>query len=877
MRALLERAVAGERQVAFITGEPGCGKTSLIRGFAAIVREQGADFAAGHCFERLGTGEAFAPVFEAIGTLCDDERGRKVPEILARFAPTWRQQLPWLEPSEGPREGLRPGSTDGTERMYREACEFLEALTRETPLVLVLEDMHWSDHATVELLSAVAHRGRPARLLVIATYRSAEVQHTGHPIFTLKRDLVPRRIGTEIAVAGLDERAVGRFLERRCPGAVFPDHLPNWLRSRTAGNPLFLANLLDDWEDRGIVRQNGGQWELGVQNPGSEPSVPKMVRELVEGRIARLSLEERRVLEAFSVAGSEIRTSVVALALDLPEIEVEACAERLARREQILDANDELPRRDPGQSSDYCFHHEIYRDVVYQGIPRALRASLHLQFGRALEAQPGGAASAQAAQLALHFEQGRDFPRAVTYHDKAAANVAHRFAYREALQYLDRAFALAEFLSGPERTTARLRLFERRGLIRRASNDLKGANGDFVALADCARDCGLHDLELTAHDYRASINSWVDRDSCLAASDAALALVPKIVDGRRQADARGRSAYWNLLWRDWNNGDAAAIATAVDVARTAGDRSNFAHHAVRHCLILAMTSNYEAACQLGDEFSSLDLQTNEAAEFLLGQFSRAWALLHAGRWGEMSAVVEQGLAVASNCGHRRWALLLSLEQAWLFEQAFDFPSAVAVADGALREARELNLGFGELFALVARGSALFGMGKTDDALTDFRSAQSLLNAGPRLLGWCWRLPVELGLGECFLRRRELDEARQAATRLRAYAAEPGERTYLAHASRLIVELSALEGKSLELTQALSAMESAAGEGLIPLARWRIDATLARIGRGLRDRRAEQGGLGALGQLARSLGEGHPLAPGFVSRAVASAGGNGLVQ
>jgi DNA-binding winged helix-turn-helix (wHTH) protein len=203
----LEQAIQGMRHLVFVTGEPGIGKTALVEAFAAQVSSTSSVRTVHvECIERYGTGEAYLPILEAIGSLCRAPEGYRLIAILQRHAPTWLRQMPWLMESEN-HDTLQhrlPNSTP--ERMLRELVEVIEALAAETPLVLILEDLHWSDYSTLDLVSFLARGQEPARLLVIGTYRPVEVIINGHPLKVVKQTLELQRRCVELPLELLSQR-----------------------------------------------------------------------------------------------------------------------------------------------------------------------------------------------------------------------------------------------------------------------------------------------------------------------------------------------------------------------------------------------------------------------------------------------------------------------------------------------------------------------------------------------------------------------------------------------------------------------------------------------------------------------------------------------
>jgi DNA-binding winged helix-turn-helix (wHTH) protein len=190
LRGWLERALSGERQVVFVVGEPGIGKTTLVEAFLAQAAEtHDLWIGRGQCLEHYGAGEVYLPVLEALGRLARGADGEQLVQLLRRQAPTWLVQMPALM-EDAEREALTRQLYSSTqERMARELAEAIDALTAERPLVLWLEDLHWSDLSTVDALAMLAWRREPARLLVVGTYRPADAIASGHPLRALAGEL----------------------------------------------------------------------------------------------------------------------------------------------------------------------------------------------------------------------------------------------------------------------------------------------------------------------------------------------------------------------------------------------------------------------------------------------------------------------------------------------------------------------------------------------------------------------------------------------------------------------------------------------------------------------------------------------------------------
>jgi DNA-binding winged helix-turn-helix (wHTH) protein len=210
------QAGQGVRQVCFVTGEAGIGKTAVVEAFAAQVgTNPHVWLAQGQCVEHYGTREAYLPVLEALGQLVRAPGGARLVALLRQQAPTWLVQLPWLL-TEADRQQFQHELQGTTrERMLRELAEVVETLAAETPLVLVLEDLHWSDYATLDLLALLARRRAPARLLLLGTYRPVDVIVQAHPLRPVAQTLQQQGYCQELLLEPLSAGEVAAYLHGR--------------------------------------------------------------------------------------------------------------------------------------------------------------------------------------------------------------------------------------------------------------------------------------------------------------------------------------------------------------------------------------------------------------------------------------------------------------------------------------------------------------------------------------------------------------------------------------------------------------------------------------------------------------------------------------
>ncbi len=458
----LDKALNGERQLVFVTGEPGIGKTTVVEAFLEQVATEGSLWIGrGQCIEHYGAGEGYMPVLEALGRLCREPSGSHFLELLAQQAPTWLVQMPALL-SRTALEALQRKTAGATrERMLREMAEALEALTAERPLVLRLEDLHWSDYSTLELLSVLARRREAARLLVMGTYRPVEMLADGHPLRTVKQELLVHRQCVELPLRLLSEGHVAEYLARRFEvgahgqwksqaEAVPLQELVRTVHQRTEGNPLFMVNVVDYLAAQGGLGESAEKVQVGI--PGN-------LRQMIEEQIHRLSSAERRVLEVASIAGAEFSAAAVAAGAEAALGEVEEQCAGLVRREHFLRTRGTEEWPDGTVAARYGFLHALYQDVLYERVTAGQCIELHRRIGEREEQAYGERAREIAVALAVHFERGRDYRRAIHYLQQAGENALRRSAHQEAIQLVTRGLELLKtWPEAPERTQHELTL-----------------------------------------------------------------------------------------------------------------------------------------------------------------------------------------------------------------------------------------------------------------------------------------------------------------------------------------------------------------------------------------------------------------------------------
>jgi DNA-binding winged helix-turn-helix (wHTH) protein len=460
LRELWRRALAGQKQLVWIAGEPGVGKTTLIDTFLSELDPQ--SWVLGQCVERFGSGEPYMPVLDVLTSLCRRDAG--FSRQLRELAPAWLLQLPSLC-TESDRAALR-GQLAGAnqERMVRELRELMEAYSAEHPLLLVTEDLHWSDEASLHLMDHFVRRKGQARILWLGTFRLTEVVATDHPLKALRHELRLHKLCEEILLDPFSEQELAAYIGQRLPALPVSDSFVRSLHSHTDGLPLFVVNVVDDL----LSQDKGGEELLAAVADASAPlQVPENLAGVIEKQIARLTPEQCRVLEAASVCGVEFRLPTVADALERELQWVSEHCEVLARRYHWIDILEVGRLADGTLDVRYAFRHALYRHVFYQRIGAATRAQWHHHIARSMERNrtSAGGIAISSVELAMHFESGRDLPAAVRHYGDAAESAISHFVPAEAVRLTTHALSLlSQCAEGIDRLELELSLQGRRGV-----------------------------------------------------------------------------------------------------------------------------------------------------------------------------------------------------------------------------------------------------------------------------------------------------------------------------------------------------------------------------------------------------------------------------
>ncbi len=435
------RARSGQRQVIFVSGMPGVGKTTTIHAALQDIGAANEDLlvARGQCLRLQGEAEPYLPILEALEQVLATIGEARFTMLARRYAPSWLVQLPWLVSADELRELRRALAASGTRRVLQDAVRLLERLSEEAPVALVLEDMQWADAATLDFLVALAARTTAARIMVVATYRPLEVSLTGHPVATVARSICAEARGVMLQLDSWPRVILEQYLDVRFADPRITSLLASPLEKHTRGNPLFVRETVDYLVEHAYVRASAGGWAIAPHLDLETLRLPNNVARIVHAWLAHQPTALVDALEAASLIDGPFTAQEVAAALGRPEREVDADFTTLAQHHRLIEAVGVGRWPDETITSAYTFSHALYQRAIAERVAPLRHQAFHRSIALRLEAAFRPALAKAAPRLALHFEAAGDEPKHADYLEIAAASAFGRYAYSEGAAYVQRA------------------------------------------------------------------------------------------------------------------------------------------------------------------------------------------------------------------------------------------------------------------------------------------------------------------------------------------------------------------------------------------------------------------------------------------------------
>jgi DNA-binding NarL/FixJ family response regulator len=828
LRATLAAALGGRGALVLISGEAGIGKTALAEVVLAEAGRRGALALVGRCYD-LSETPPFGPWTEIFGGLEVEDGAASLPAPL----------------------GSGDVAPDGT-ALFNRARGALAGIAARRPLALLLDDLHWADPASLDLLRHVARQVAAMPLLIVATYRADELTRI-HPLYVLLPVIVREASPVRLALQPIGRSGVALLVRKRYPLAdTDAERLVAYLDRRAEGNPFFIGEVLQALEEGRLLRPTddaGDRWILGDLGLAR---LPALVRQVIDGRAARLGDAARDLLAVASILGQVVPLGHWA---GLAEVSEEALlpvieAAGLARLVDIAE-----------DGASLRFVHALVREAVYAGIPPGQRRAWHRRAGELLATLP----NPDPDGVAYHFQQAGD-ARAVDWLGRSGIRARALYAPQTAIDHLTRALDLARQLGHVPPLT----LYRERGLAHETAGDFRRAQADFESALASARAAGDR-----RDEWRALLDLgrlWAGRD--YARTEAyygeALALARALDDPAILAHSLNCVGNWHVnadepflgerhhlealaLFRQL--GDQHGIAVTVDQLGMAHFLGGDMHRAVtraREAAALfrqlgdrqALASTLAWLCECGgwtggeatppvlhpaegQRFAEESVQLAREIGWLAGEafglLMLAASFCLQGEYGQALALGRHGLRLAEETGHGEWQTEAHFRLGSIHGDLLDADVARRHLERALVLARETDSR-----CLVRLVSGVLASQCVE--FGDLSYARTLLNS--QLLG-SGEVPLTAGQGRCWLTRAELalaegDPGRALEIAERLVPGDGGGERLIPHVWRARARALSALGRTGEALAILDGVRQAAAErGTTPLL-WRLHADAATI-------------------------------------------------
>jgi predicted ATPase/tRNA A-37 threonylcarbamoyl transferase component Bud32 len=829
------RVKGGQSVILAVTGEPGIGKTSLIEDFLHDLSARGerATVARGRCSETLAGSEAYLPILEVLDSLLHRSTGAALDATIKTVAPTWYVQVATRtteETSAGQLRETTPAASQ--ERMKRELGHLLQELSRVQPLVLFIDDLHWADVSTIDILNYLAGRFSDMRVLVLVSYRPSDLALAKHPFLNIRHDLQSRGLFEEVGISFLTAGDVERYLALQFPRHAFAPEFVTAIHTKTEGSPLFMADLVRYLRDTGSIAEERGTWVVARSISNAPRDLPESVRGMITRKIERVDERDRRLLVAASVQGHEFDSAIIAEASDLDAAEVEDRLDALERVHVFVRRGDELEFPDGTLTLKYQFVHVLYQNVLYASLQPTRRVTLSGKIARALTARHATEMPAAAGRLALLYETARDFASSARFFLIAANRAVSLFAFREALTLAERGLdGLKSLPDAPERQQVELALQMTRGLALRS---VKGWAAPELETAFARARELCQQLENPPELFPVLWNL-----AFFAMIRGELATVrEQIVTLRAQAEQTRNDAYLMSV----NHIDGVSLEFIGDIVESSRrlEGARELHDPDRHQSYTAM---------FGIDPGMVARAMSSRPLFSLGYPDRALArsreTIALGRSQRQPVTLVFALIVAQGIH--------------LYRGEAD--EAIALGDEIIALCREYEFPQEAEWARAFQGSALARKGRSAEAVAQLQDSLAAMKA---LRSGLVRTHFLGLLGDALLRAGRVDNGLQAIDEGFAHAERTSERGFVAELHRLRGELLLMQGDQAAAEESLNAALAYAREQHAKAFELRAATALAR----LQSKRAHAGDAWAtLAAVYGWFSEGHDTADVVAARSL----------
>ena len=657
--------------------------------FVYRAKKKNADLvlARGACVEQYGAGEAYLPFLDVLGSLLQSPGRERVVALLRRHAPTWCLQFPAVFSSGAMDQILREATGATKDRMLRELGDALAALTAETPVLLVLEDMHWTDPASVDMLRHLAERAHGQRLLLVVTARPEDIERNNPTLKKCYTEMRARGVCEEIALQVLRVQDVAAYLDAYFAPNEFPAGLASVIHSKSEGHPLFATGAIQILAERGDIVRTNGAWKLKQPLEQMELDVPVSVRSMIEKKVGLLSDAQRQALQYASIEGEVFTSTVLAALLEADELDLEERLDVLGKLHRLIHAEGEEELPDGSVATIYRFTHALYQNFLYDQLLSKRRVLLHRRAGETLERVYAGQHARVAGALATHFERGRDFAKAIAFLIQAGDTALSRYANAEAVSLFSRGLELVDKLPEGRQAEQRAVLLQKRALAQMALGRLKEAGEDYRAMREVCRAAGDAEGECRALIGICDVaQNARDVPGMEQYNPEARALAERIGNQALLAEVDIVWAYYQMLSGELAEAEVS-LERAIPVARSLKHRPALVIGLRYSGITHFWRSDYASAERVQVEASRLAAEARDGFQLPLALYFLGLTQANRGRISEAMGSMQEALDMAKRNNNALALSRIPNGIGWVSREMGDLGTAIEFNEGCVEVSR----------------------------------------------------------------------------------------------------------------------------------------------------------------------------------------------
>ncbi len=654
LREVVDRTVGGEGRLVFLHGEAGIGKTRLTRELGTYARLRGMRVLHGRCpalfhVDGIPPYSLWSETIKDYLEFCTPDQLYRVmgfyPSEVSKLVPEIKQRLGAIPPS------LPIGPEHERDRLFEAVSQFIANVSKETPLVVVLDDLQWTDQTSLLLLDYLGRGVHRTPLLIVGAYRESDIDEK-HPLFSVMTDLNRERVLQSISLKRMSYEEVSEMIKRILEQEDIPGEFSQLIYARTRGNPFFVEEVIRCLKEEGTIRHENNRWKI---EQISRIEFPDTVKSVLKARIGRIDEECQNALTLASFIGNNFTFEALLAVTGIQEDKLLGLMDRIIRtgmvKENVIRGEDV-----------YSFEDAVVRDLLHEEVSHLRHKKLHTTVGTALERAYASTIDQHFGELGYHFLEGGDKERALDYFMKAAEKATGVYAHQEAISYLKQALVIIEGKGG--NTEERARLTETLG----------------------------------------NLEAWIgETDACMAYWSKSLELWNQA--GDRRSVARLHVAMAKMLWEigdkekatEHHNGALQILEQGPETVELAGLYEDISH-------MLWRTG--ESAKALPFANKGLELAEKLASpQILADSYNNLGVMaLYSGQTEKAKEHFEQGLKIATENNCTRAALRLYHNLSAVYEAIGGYQVGFEAAEKAF----ELSRKFGLIYQILWTGINLAG-------------------------------------------------------------------------------------------------------------------------------------------------------------------------